>query len=71
MTVIDDVKSRLDIVEVIGAQVALKRAGRNFSGLCPFHSERTAPRLSAEMKLKGHPVAQAVTMMVFLPFSFG
>jgi DNA primase len=41
MSVIDEVKSRLDIVEVIGAQVPLKRAGRNFSGLCPFHSERT------------------------------
>jgi DNA primase len=41
MSVIDEVKSRLDIVDVIGGQVALKRAGRNFSGLCPFHSERT------------------------------
>jgi len=41
MSVIDEVKSRLDIVDVIGGQVPLKRAGRNFSGLCPFHSERT------------------------------
>jgi DNA primase len=41
MSVVDEVKSRLDIVEVIGAQVPLKKAGRNFTGLCPFHSERT------------------------------
>jgi len=41
MSVVDEVKSRIDIVDVVGEQVPLKRAGRNFSGLCPFHSERT------------------------------
>ncbi len=41
MTTIDDVKSRVDIVDLISEQVQLKRAGRNFSGLCPFHTERT------------------------------
>ncbi|MBW1673945.1 MAG: DNA primase, partial [Deltaproteobacteria bacterium] len=39
MGVIDEVKQRIDIVETIGQYVSLKKAGRNLSGLCPFHSE--------------------------------
>jgi DNA primase len=39
---IEEVRSRTDIVEVIGAHVRLRRAGRNFVGLCPFHNEKTA-----------------------------
>lgn len=35
------VKDRLDIVEVIGDHVRLRRAGANFLGLCPFHDEKT------------------------------
>ena len=41
MSVIDEVKSRIDIVDLISEQVALQRAGRNFKAVCPFHSERT------------------------------
>ncbi len=41
MSVIDEIKDRLDIVEVISAYVPLKRAGRNYKGLCPFHGEKT------------------------------
>ncbi|HEY82845.1 MAG TPA: DNA primase [Dehalococcoidia bacterium] len=40
MSVIEDVKQRTDIVGVVSQYVALKKAGRNLSGLCPFHSER-------------------------------
>jgi DNA primase len=38
---IEEVRSRADVVEVIGAHVRLRRAGRNFVGLCPFHNEKT------------------------------
>ncbi|MBQ7322106.1 MAG: DNA primase [Clostridia bacterium] len=38
---IDEIRARCDIEEVIGQYVTLKRAGSNFSGLCPFHSEKT------------------------------
>lgn len=38
---IEEVRTRADIVEVIGAHVRLRRTGRNFTGLCPFHDEKT------------------------------
>ena len=41
MSVVDEVKDRLDIVEVIQSYVPLKKAGRTYKGLCPFHSEKT------------------------------
>ncbi len=34
-------KGHLDIVDVVGRQVSLKRVGRNYRGLCPFHGEKT------------------------------
>ena len=39
--VVEEVRHRTDIVELIGSYVTLKRAGSNFGGLCPFHSEKT------------------------------
>ncbi len=41
MTVVDDIKAKIDIVDYIGESVSLKKAGRNYSAPCPFHSERT------------------------------
>ena len=39
--VIDEVRNSVDIVDVIGRYVQLKKAGKNFTGLCPFHNEQT------------------------------
>lgn len=39
--VIQSVKDRNDIVEIVSGYVSLRKAGRNYIGLCPFHSEKT------------------------------
>ena len=38
---LNEIKSRNDIVDVISQYVALKRSGRNYFGLCPFHNEKS------------------------------
>ncbi|HMB35565.1 MAG TPA: DNA primase, partial [Methylomirabilota bacterium] len=39
--ILDEIRSRADIVEIVGQFVNLKRAGEHWKGLCPFHSEKT------------------------------
>ncbi len=41
MSDLDEIKSRINILDLVGARVKLKKAGRNYKGLCPFHSEKT------------------------------
>jgi len=37
------VKQAVDIVDVIGQVVPLRRSGKRYTGLCPFHSEKPPP----------------------------
>ncbi len=39
---VDELRARADIVEIVSGYVPLKRNGRNWWGLCPFHNEKTA-----------------------------
>ena len=39
--VINDIRDRSDIVQLVGGVLDLKRSGRNFKALCPFHPEKT------------------------------
>src|SRR5580704_16299929 len=54
MDAVEDIKSRLAIEDVIGEYVQLKRAGRNFKGLSPFTSEKTASFMVSPEKAIWH-----------------
>ena len=41
MDPIDQIKQKIDIADLIGDYITLKKAGANFKGLCPFHGEKT------------------------------
>ena len=43
MTAIDDIKSRIDIVDLVSETVQLRRSGKNYTGFCPFHSNTRTP----------------------------
>jgi len=43
MTVIDDIKERVDIVEIVGESVKLRKSGKNYTGFCPFHQNTRTP----------------------------
>ncbi|MGH2634037.1 MAG: CHC2 zinc finger domain-containing protein, partial [Tepidiformaceae bacterium] len=41
MDAVDEIKSKIDLVEYISRSSKLQKSGRNFRGLCPFHTEKT------------------------------
>ena len=47
---IEHLKNSINIVDVIGKSVKLKKAGANFKGLCPFHNEKTPSFVVSESK---------------------
>ncbi len=47
---LNEIRSRVNIVDVISSYVALKRHGKNYLGLCPFHQEKTPSFVVSEQK---------------------
>jgi len=43
MSTIDEIKARIDIVDLISESVQLRRSGKNYTGFCPFHSNTRTP----------------------------
>jgi len=43
MNEIDEIKARLDIVDLISDTVTLRKSGKNYTGFCPFHSNTKTP----------------------------
>src|SRR3989441_13332833 len=49
-SVLDEIRAAVDIVDVVNRFVNLKKAGQNWKGLCPFHTEKTPSFMVNEKK---------------------
>lgn len=52
--ILEEIRSRICIVSLIGGRVPLKKSGRHFKGLCPFHQEKTPSFMVSEEKQMFH-----------------
>ena len=43
MSVVDEIKARIDIVDLVSESVKLRRSGKSYSGFCPFHANSRTP----------------------------
>ena len=43
MSTIDEIKARIDIVDLVSETVKLRRTGKNYTGFCPFHDNKRTP----------------------------
>ncbi|MBA3060759.1 MAG: DNA primase, partial [Nitrospirae bacterium] len=49
-TLLEDIKSRIDIVELVSDYIELKKAGQNYKANCPFHAEKTPSFMVSQNK---------------------
>ena len=66
MSITAEVKQRIDVVELVSEYVSLQKAGRNFKGLCPFHSEKL-PSLSFQSNKRGIALVPVAPGVMFSP----
>jgi len=52
---LDEIRARVSLVEIIGRDMKLRVEGREYVGLCPFHSEKTPSFTIVEEKAPGKP----------------
>ncbi|NTW08448.1 MAG: hypothetical protein HGA28_02635, partial [Anaerolineaceae bacterium] len=43
MTAVDEIKQRIEIVDLVSQSVKLRRSGKNYTGFCPFHANTRTP----------------------------